>query len=63
MEELEPCRVAEIGVVRMSAQEFVGVRSVLEGEIGGKVPEATLNPGQQKPRIGLNQCIYHSGCV
>lgn len=41
MEELKPCRVREIGVVGMGAQELVSICGVFEGEIGSKIPEAT----------------------
>lgn len=40
MEQLEPCRVREVGVVGVSAQKFIGVGGILEGEVGGEVPKA-----------------------
>lgn len=58
MEELQPCGIGEVGVVRMGVEEIIRVRSVLEGEIGRKVPEATLNLGQQeRQRVRLGYCI------
>lgn len=42
MKELESCRVREVGVVCMATQAFIGICSILEGQIGGKIPESTL---------------------
>lgn len=40
VKELKPCRIREIGIVGMSAQELVSICRVLESEIGSKIPEA-----------------------
>lgn len=42
MKELEPCRIGEVGVVCVGAEEFIGVCGVLEGEVGREVPEPAV---------------------
>ena len=63
MEELKPCRVCEIGVVGVGAQELVGICGVFEGEIGSKIPEATyrLYLADAKQAF-LIIPTYHSAC-
>lgn len=43
MEQLESCRVAEVGVVGVRSKSFVGVCSILERQVCGEIPEATCS--------------------